>query len=300
MSLSGNNIFGNAPGVSEFWQVGGGRRLDLTGSGHLMAIVNVTPDSFSDGGRHDSVEAAVAHAKSCIAQGAVVVDIGGESTRPGAQPVSEAEELRRVLPVIARLAAETDVLISIDTYRSGTARAAMAAGAHIINDVFGLRHDPAIADVAAQTGAGLCVMHTGRGREHEKLPDVIADQFAFFEKSLEIASAAGVERAALMLDPGFGFAKTRDDEVQLMARFGELHALGLPFLIGTSRKRFIGAMTGREEPEMRDVGTAATTAVLRLAGAHVFRVHNVAANRDALRVADAILAVSGTRLGERP
>ncbi|MDP9839424.1 dihydropteroate synthase [Neorhizobium huautlense] len=285
VSLLGNSVSGN--GV---WQVGFGRSLDLAARGHLMAIVNVTPDSFSDGGRHDNLEAAVAHAKVCIAEGATIIDIGGESTRPGAEPVSEAEEQRRVLPVIERLAAETDVLISIDTYRGATARAAMKAGAHIINDVYGLSHDPSIADIAAETGAGLCIMHTGRGREAEKLADVIEDQFLFFKKALEIADAAGVDRQKIMLDPGFGFAKSREDEAELMARFGELHALNLPFLIGTSRKRFIGAMTGRECADERDVGTAATTAVLRLAGAHVFRVHNVAANRDALRVADAIRA----------
>ncbi|MEB2843561.1 dihydropteroate synthase [Endobacterium cereale] len=294
VSLLGNSVSGNS-----VWQVGSGRSLDLDAGGHLMAIVNVTPDSFSDGGRHDSIEEAVAHAKACIAEGATIIDIGGESTRPGAEPVSEAEEKSRVLPVIERLAAETDVLISIDTYRGGTARAAIAAGAHIINDVYGLSYDPSIADIAAETGAGLCIMHTGRGREAEKRPDVIDDQFRFFTKALATAEAAGVNRNAIMLDPGFGFAKSREEETELMARFAELHALELPFLIGTSRKRFIGTMTGRERADERDVGTAATTAVLRLAGAHVFRVHNVAANRDALRVADAILSAqnTGSRVG---
>jgi len=285
MSPGGNSVSGD--GV---WRVGSGRVLDLKAGGHLMAIVNVTPDSFSDGGRHDSVEAAVAHAKACIAEGAGIIDVGGESTRPGADPVSEEEEQRRVLPVIERLAAETDTLISIDTYRGATARAAVKAGAHIINDVYGLSYDASIADIAAETGAGLCIMHTGRGREAEKLGDVIADQFLFFNKALAVADAAGVVRSAIMLDPGFGFAKSREDEAELLARFAELHALELPFLIGTSRKRFIGAMTGRERADERDVGTAATTAVLRLAGAHVFRVHNVTANRDALRVADAIFS----------
>ncbi|MGI2032129.1 dihydropteroate synthase [Rhizobium panacihumi] len=293
VSLLGNNISGNRA-----WRVGSGRSLDLAAGGHLMAIVNVTPDSFSDGGRHDSVEAAVAHAKVCITEGATIIDVGGESTRPGADPVSEAEEQRRVLPVIERLSAETDVLISIDTYRGATARAAVKAGAHIINDVYGLSHDPAIADIAAEAGAGLCIMHTGRGREAEKLSDVIADQVLFFKKALQIADAAGIDRSTVMLDPGFGFAKTREDEAELMARFAELHALDLPFLIGTSRKRFIGSMTGRERADERDVGTAATTAVLRLAGAHVFRVHNVAANRDALRVADAILAARSAGGGD--
>ncbi|MGE7369373.1 dihydropteroate synthase [Neorhizobium sp. NPDC001467] len=289
VSLPGNNIPSDGA-----WQVGSGHSLDLTASGHLMAIVNVTPDSFSDGGRHDDVEAAVAHAKACIAEGAAIIDIGGESTRPGAEPVSEAEEQRRVLPVIERLAAQTDALLSIDTYRGSTARAAVKAGAHIINDVYGLTRDPSVAQVAAETGAGLCIMHTGRGREAVRLGDVIADQFVFFEKALAVADAAGVDRRAIMLDPGFGFAKSREEEAQLMARFTELHALHLPFLIGTSRKRFIGALTGRERAVERDVGTAATTALLRLAGAHIFRVHNVAANRDALGVADAVRAARAT------
>jgi dihydropteroate synthase len=298
VSLLGNSVFGKqVMQAGRVWQVGHGRALDLAAGGHLMAIVNVTPDSFSDGGKHDSVEAAVSHAMACIGEGAAIIDIGGESTRPGAAPVSEAEEQRRVLPVIERLAAETDVLISIDTYRGGTARAAVKAGAHIVNDVYGLSYDPSIADIAAETGAGLCIMHTGRGREAEKLPDVIEDQFLFYRKALAIADAAGVNRNTIMLDPGFGFAKSREEEAELMARFAELHALELPFLIGTSRKRFIGSMTGRDRADERDVGTAATTAVLRLAGAHVFRVHNVAANRDALRVADAILSARGTESG---
>ncbi|MBC7150113.1 MAG: dihydropteroate synthase [Rhizobium sp.] len=253
-----------------------------------MAIVNVTPDSFSDGGRHFSVDKAVEHALACLADGADILDIGGESTRPGAAPVSPAEEQDRVLPVIERLARETEALISIDTYRAETARLAVAAGAHIINDVYGLQKEPEIAQIAASTGAGLCVMHTGRGRE--RLADVVADQFDYLERSLAIAAAARVAHEAIVLDPGFGFAKeTVEENMALMARCDELLALGYPLLVGTSRKRFLGTLTGRDAGE-RDAATAATTVLLRLKGASVFRVHNVAINRDALAIADAMIA----------
>ncbi|MDR6818847.1 dihydropteroate synthase [Neorhizobium sp. 2083] len=272
------------------WRVGRGRAVELGRKGQIMAIINITPDSFSDGGKYGNVDAAVAHALSCVRDGADILDIGGESTRPGAAEVTGAEEQDRVLPVIEKLAAETDALISIDTYRAETARLAVAAGAHIINDVHGLQREPEIATVAAQTSAGICIMHTGRGRE--KRADRIADQEFFLQQSLEIARAAGIPDEAIVLDPGFGFAKDRDDDLELIARFAELHRLGFPLLAGTSRKRFIGAVTGREKANERDVGTAATTVILRLAGASIFRVHNVAANRDALAIADAVLAAA--------
>lgn len=252
-----------------------------------MAIVNATPDSFSDGGRFLAADQAVAHALACVKEGAHIIDIGGESTRPGAEAVTEQEEQGRVLPVIERLAKETDALLSIDTYRASTARLAIEAGAHIVNDVYGLQKDPDMAGVVAATQAGVCIMHTGRDRE--KLPDVVEDQFAFLNRSLEIAQQATIARNAIVLDPGFGFAKDTDENIALMSRFDELGGFGLPILAGTSRKRFIGALTGRDGAEERDVGTAATTAILRLAGAVIFRVHNVAMTRDALSIADAVL-----------
>ncbi|KRB60353.1 dihydropteroate synthase [Rhizobium sp. Root708] len=272
--------------ASKLWRVGHGRTIELGPRAVIMAIVNVTPDSFSDGGRHATVEAALARALEAVNEGAAIVDIGGESTRPDAAPVSAAEEQARVIPVIEALRGRSDVLISIDTYRADTARLAMAAGAHIINDVFGLQKEPEIAAVAAKTGAGLCLMHTGR--ERQKLADVIADQFLFLEQSLEIAFKAGVERETIVLDPGFGFAKDTRENIELMTRFSELHKLGFPVLAGTSRKRFIGAITGRDAAD-RDAGTAATSALLRLRGASIFRVHDVAINKDALAVADAML-----------
>lgn len=269
------------------WRLAHGRHLELGPRGVLMAIVNVTPDSFSDGGRFDSADAAVARAILCLEEGARIVDIGGESTRPDAAPVTAAEEQDRILPVIEALAATTDAIISVDTYRAETARLAVAAGAHVVNDVHGLQREPDIARVAAETGAGLCVMHTGRDRQ--KLADVVEDQYLFLGRSLEIAREAGVAREAMVLDPGFGFAKDTGENLELMARFGELYGFELPMLAGTSRKRFVGAVTGREAAE-RDVGTAATTALLRMAGVAVFRVHDVAINRDALAMADAMLA----------
>jgi dihydropteroate synthase len=278
------------------WQVAHERSLKLDGDGLIMAIVNATPDSFSDGGLFLATEQAVSHALTCLKQGAHIIDIGGESTRPGAESVTDSQEQDRVLPVIEKLARETDALISIDTYRASTAKLAVEAGAHIINDVFGLQKDAGMAGVVAETGAGVCIMHTGR--ERKKLPDVIADQFAFLNHSLEIANHAGISRQAIVLDPGFGFAKDTDENVALMSRFGELQGFGLPILAGTSRKRFIGALTGCETAQERDVGTAATTAILRLAGAVVFRVHNVAMTRDALAITDAILKLKKEHQGE--
>lgn len=268
------------------WRVGHGREIELGRRSLIMAIINVTPDSFSDGGRFKTVDAAVEHALQAVSDGAAIVDIGGESTRPGAASVSPSEEQARVLPVIEALRSRTQALISIDTYRAETARLAVSAGAHIVNDVSGLQKESGIAELAAATGAGLCIMHTGRDRI--KLADVIADQVHFLERSLAIAAAAGVNSDRIVLDPGFGFAKETAENLELMARFSELSRFGLPLLAGTSRKRFLGTVTGRDASD-RDVATAATSVLLRLQGAAVFRVHNVAINRDALDVADAML-----------
>lgn len=270
------------------WRLAHGRTLELGRRAIVMGILNVTPDSFSDGGRFLARDRALEQARRMIGEGADIVDIGGESTRPGANEVSAAEEQDRVLSVIEELARDGQVLLSVDTYRAATARMAIDAGAHIINDVWGLRREPEVAHVAAQTGAGLVIMHTGR--EREKLPDPIEDQRHFLGASLKIARAAGVGETQIVLDPGFGFAKeTAEENLALMARFDELHELGYPLLVGTSRKRFIGAVTGREGDE-RDARTAATSVILRMAGADIFRVHNVAINKDTLAFADAMLA----------
>jgi len=269
------------------WKLAHGRMLELGAEALIMGVLNVTPDSFSDGGRHVALDAALAAAHAMAEDGAAIIDVGGESTRPGAPPVDAAEEQDRVLPIIAALAKEGKVVLSVDTYRAETARRAVEAGAHIINDVWGLQKDPELARTAADTGAGLVLMHTGR--ERQKLPDVIADQFSFLQRSVEIARAAGVDDSQIVLDPGFGFAKDPPENIEIMARFSEMAQLGFPLAVGTSRKRFIGHFTGRDVGE-RDIATAATSALLRLKGASIFRVHNVAASRDALRMADAMLA----------
>ncbi|QKV17677.1 dihydropteroate synthase [Oricola thermophila] len=283
MAYSADNAF-----ATRHWALAHAKNATLGPKGVLMGILNVTPDSFSDGGQLTTTGAVVARAGKMVEAGAQILDIGGESTRPGGEPVDAATEQERVLPAIASVRdALPDVVLSVDTYRASTAAKAIEAGAHIVNDVWGLQREADIARVAADTGAGLCIMHTGR--EREKLTDVIGDQLAFFETSLAIAGKAGVRDEQIVLDPGFGFAKDAGENYALMARFEALHALGFPILVGTSRKRFLGHVTGREAAD-RDVATAATTALLRAAGASVFRVHDVAINHDALAVADAMIA----------
>ena len=253
-----------------------------------MGILNVTPDSFSDGGAFATTQAALAQARRMVGDGADIIDVGGESTRPNASPVSAQEEQDRILPVIEAIAREGNTLISVDTYREGTARVAIAAGAHAINDVWGLRRDPGLAGLAAETGAGLILMHTGR--ERTKDPDVVADQFAFLQGALDTARGAGVRDDQILLDPGFGFAKDTEENLQLLARFERLQKFGIPLVVGTSRKRFIGEVTGRADGQARAVGTSATSVILRLKGADLFRVHDVASNVDALAIADAVIA----------
>ncbi|WP_412049187.1 dihydropteroate synthase [Hoeflea sp. Naph1] len=273
-------------------RLAGNAALELGPRARLMGIVNVTPDSFSDGGLHAETDVAIAAALAMAEAGADMLDIGGESTRPGAEPVSALEEQRRIMPVIEALGSRQNLLISVDTWRAETAKLALAAGAHLVNDVWGLQRDPDIARVAADHGAAVAIMHTGRDRK--VLADPIEDQLQWFSTSLAIARQAGIGDDQILLDPGFGFAKDPELNLALMVRFEELHALGLPLLAGTSRKRFVGTLTGREAGD-RDVGTAATSVVLRLAGAAMFRVHNVAFNKDGVAVADAMVQRSRQR-----
>ena len=268
------------------WSVAHDRQISVGPKSVVMGIVNVTPDSFSDGGRAEKVEDAVRLAVELRAAGADIIDIGGESTRPGAEPVSALEEQRRVIPVVEALAHRRDIILSIDTYRAETARLAVAVGAHIVNDIWGLQRDDGIARLSAKTGCGVVAMHNGRARD--RLPDPIDEQLAFFRNTLDIASKNGVADEALVLDPGFGFAKDPAENLEIIGRFGELLHLGPPMLVGTSRKRFLGHVTGRPV-DQRDTATAASCAILRLRGASIFRVHHVAACIDALRLADAIL-----------
>jgi dihydropteroate synthase len=271
-----------------------GRVLDLGARTLVMGILNVTPDSFADGGRYFDFDRAVAAGLRMVADGADIIDVGGESTRPGAEPVPEDEELRRVLPVVERLAAETDVSISIDTYKANVARAAVARGAVIINDVSGLQYEPALGSVAAETGAALILMHTrGRSRGMYELAaydDVVADVTRELSSAIDRALAAGVSRDEIVIDPGFGFAKRAQHSYEVLAHLDALAALDRPILSGPSRKSFLQSALGEREPGEREWGTAAAVTASVLLGAHIVRVHGVREMVDVVRVADQIRA----------
>ena len=259
----------------------------------VMGVVNVTPDSFSDGGQHLERDAAVRHALALAEAGADLLDIGGESTRPGAAPVSVDVELERVLPVLEALRAATDVPVSVDTRKADVARGALRAGAVLVNDVSGLGHDPALAAVVAEAGAALAVMHIQGTPEtmqaDPRYDDVVAEVIGSLAGSLERAVAAGVPRDRIWVDPGIGFGKTVGHNLFLLRHLSELRVLGAPVLVGTSRKRFLGAVAGGRPPDRRLAGTLASmAAVAVLHGADVVRVHDVLEAKDALAVADAI------------
>ncbi|MCL6475797.1 MAG: dihydropteroate synthase [Firmicutes bacterium] len=252
----------------------------------VMGILNVTPDSFYDGGRYAQVEAAVQRALQMVEEGADVLDIGGESTRPGSLPVPEEEELRRVLPVIQAVHERTDVPISIDTTKSRVAERALQAGACMVNDISGLGFDPRMAEVVARHGALCCIMHIqGTPQTMQQNPqyeDVVRDISRYFEERLALAEQAGIPRENIWLDPGIGFGKTVEHNLEILRRLREFTALGLPILIGTSRKSFIGKILGDLPPEERLEGTAATVAIAIMNGANAVRVHDV---REMVRVA---------------
>ena len=263
----------------------------------VMGILNVTPDSFWDGGRHAGVAAALHHAEAMAAAGADVIDVGGESTRPGAQSIPAQQEMERVVPVIDAVARRfPDLLISIDTVKSVTARAAADAGAAIINDVAGLRLDAAIADVAAQGSLGLVLMHS-RGSVAEMasyaLADYAADAVGEIAAELHAAVAVARERGvpsdAIVLDPGLGFAKRTEHSLAVLRHLDRITDIGYPVLIGASRKRFVGELAGGLPPEQRLEGTLAACVIALAKGARIFRVHDVAAARRALDVANAIV-----------
>jgi dihydropteroate synthase len=260
----------------------------------IMGVVNVTPDSFSDGGAFSDADAAIAHGLRLAFEGADLLDIGGESTRPGADPVPEREELDRVIPVIEGIRAHNGVVrVSIDTSKAAVAAAALDAGADYVNDVTALRGDPEMAALVAERGVDVCLMHmlgTPRTMQAEaRYDDVVADVKAFLEQRIEAAVAAGIALERIEVDPGIGFAKNVDHNLELLGRLRELTALGRPLVLGTSRKSFLGAITGRETAE-RMPATLATVVMGYERGAEVFRVHDVAPARDALAVAAATLA----------
>lgn len=262
-----------------------GRALHLGERTYLMGILNVTPDSFSDGGDFFDLEAAVRHFHAMVHAGADMIDIGGESTRPGYAPVSEDEEIRRVVPFIERVRPHTDVLISVDTSKAAVADAAMAAGADIINDVWGARKDGAMADVIAQREAGCILMHN-RPSEEAGLGDVIEEILLFWQESVRLVLEAGVAPDRIMLDPGLGFGKTYEENWEVMQRLKELRVAGYPILLGASRKSMIAKLLELKDPKARLSGTLATTALGIQAGVDVVRVHDVQANLECARVMD--------------
>jgi dihydropteroate synthase len=259
---------------------------------YIVGILNVTPDSFSDGGSFLDPQRAVDQGLRMTAEGADLIDIGGESTRPGASQISEQEELDRVIPVIEMLGREVDLPLSIDTTKSVVAREAVAAGADFVNDVSGLAFDAGMAGVVADAGAGLVVMHT-RGRpevmqQDTHYADLFAEVVASLTKSIAIAESAGVARDKIAIDPGIGFGKDVAGNLELLRRTADLVELGRPVMLGTSRKSFIGRVLGKTDPDERLVGTLATVALGCAWGARLFRVHDVAAAREAATMAHAV------------
>jgi dihydropteroate synthase len=273
---------------------GTGAGVSLRDSGPIvMGILNVTPDSFSDGGEFFDLQAAVSRAGRMLEEGVGIIDVGGESTRPGADPVPPEEELRRVAPVVRAIAeAHPGAVISVDTYRAATARAAIEAGASIVNDVTALRADPEMTAFVAEAGCPVVLMHMlGEPRtmqQHPRYDDVVREVRDFLAERAELAVAAGVDPANIVLDPGIGFGKTLEHNLALINRLNELVELGHPVLVGASRKSFLGRITDAEAAGERISGTVATTVMAYERGASIFRVHDVRPNREALAVAEAV------------
>ena len=269
-----------------------GRTWQLGPGPAIMGILNVTPDSFSDGGQFASADRAVAHGLAMVEAGADLIDVGGESTRPGATPVPLDEELARVVPVVRELARRTPVLLSIDTRNARVARAAVDAGAHIVNDVSGLRHDADMLAVVRGTGAACVAMHMrGTPATMQTLTDyadVVVDIHAFFRQTLDMAEAAGVSHECILLDPGIGFGKTARQSLQILHGLERFADLGRPLVVGVSRKSFIGKTLGLERPADRQWGTAAAVAVAAYNGAHVLRVHDVREMKQVAEMAAAL------------
>jgi len=265
--------------------------LDLEKRTHVMGVLNVTPDSFSDGGLFLEREKAIEHGIAMAEEGADIIDIGGESTRPFSKPISSDEEIDRVVPVIAALAREIKIPISIDTWKGSVAREALKAGASMVNDITALRRDPAIASVAAESGVPVILMHMkGTPEDMQKNPvydDVIGEIKQFLADAAKKAVEAGIPEDLILIDPGIGFGKTFDHNLQIMKELPSFLSLGLPLLIGTSNKSFIGEVLGKKVDE-RVIGTMATVAVAAMNGAHVVRVHNVKEALETVRMVDAI------------
>ena len=258
---------------------------------NIMGILNVTPDSFSDGGKHNSLDAALYHAESMINDGASIIDVGGESTRPNAPEVALNEELDRVIPVIEKLNENFDCCISVDTSKAAVMQAALQAGAGMINDVRALQEDGAL-QVCADSDVPICLMHMqGQPRTMQKNPkyiDVVEDIKTFFERRITACETVGIERKRLILDPGFGFGKTLEHNTDLLARLGEFHSLNLPLLVGISRKSMIGALLNNAPIEQRLYGSLSAAVIAAMKGATIIRVHDVKATADAMQIVKAI------------
>ena len=276
------------------WQFGE-QSFDLSLRGLIVGIVNVTPDSFSDGGAFTDPEAAGFHGLKLLKEGADLLDIGGESTRPGAAPISEEEEIRRVIPVISILRKKTSAPISIDTSKASVAEAALKAGATIINDVTALRDDPRMGSLAAENGAGLILMHMqGRPGTMQQSPcypddDIAAEVAKFLSERRATAIGLGVDSSSIILDPGLGFGKTVAHNLALLREIPTLASLGAPLMIGHSRKSFLGMITGATDPTRRLSAGIAVTSLARKSGALLFRVHDAAPHREALRMTEAVI-----------
>jgi dihydropteroate synthase len=280
----------------------GGRVLKLDVP-RVMGIVNATPDSFSDGGLHATVEAAIAHGLALAGEGADILDVGGESTRPGAEDVPLEEELQRVIPVIQALARQVSIPISIDTSKPEVMRAAVEAGAGMINDVYGLRREGAL-DAAAALGVPVVLMHMqGEPRTMQANPgydDVVGEVHRFLAERIFVAEMAGIPKKRIVIDPGFGFGKDTRHNLQLLAQLQRFTELGVPVLAGLSRKKTIGELTGRDAPRERTAGSVAAHLIAAQRGATLLRVHDVAATVDALKVWNAVAAVQMPRVESRP
>lgn len=259
--------------------------LDYKKETFVMGILNVTPDSFSDGGKYNSIEEAVQHAKEMVENGAKIIDIGGESTRPGYTRISDEEEIARVVPVITALLKEVPAIISIDTYKSAVARAAIEAGAHIINDIWGAKADPEIANVAAELNVPIIVMHN---RQDKPYNNYFEDYLNDLQESIDIVKKAGVPDEHIIIDPGIGFVKTLQQSIETMQRLEELVELGYPVLLATSRKRMIGTILNLPIDE-RVEGTAATCAYGVMKGCHIVRVHDVKEVARTVKMMDALM-----------
>lgn len=263
----------------------GGKEFDTKRHCYIMGILNVTPDSFSDGGKWNNMDAALVHAEEMVREGAAILDVGGESTRPGHIQITDEEEIERVTPVIEALKARFDVPVSIDTYKSKVAEAALAAGADLVNDIWGLKYDPRMAEVIAKSGAACCLMHN---REEAVYDDFLADVLEDLRETVRFAKEAGIREDGICLDPGIGFGKTYEMNLEMMKYLPLMHELEYPILLGTSRKSMIG-LTLDLPSDQREEGTMATTVMGVMYGCGFVRVHDVRTNARAIKMTEAIL-----------